>query len=218
MNSRFAALIEEPVEKKKVPQPPLPQRTHNQFRDNRHEYKRENRTNYSSFKSQEQNVKKSVKISIDDLEMFPTLGNLNIQPKDTTNDITFMDKLKTVHEQIEDNNPDILRDGWISLRRDENNEIIYDNNKFQNNDDDDLDWETISKKLNENYEQWKQKYINTWGHDEFEKMYKFPNYDYYYFDKLDEEYEKEMTSMFYDEEGEASDYYDNVEYDNDDYY
>ena len=35
-----------------------------------------------------------------------------------------------------------------------------------------------------------EEYINMWGYDTWEKMYRFPNYDYEYFDKLDELYEE----------------------------
>jgi hypothetical protein len=37
-----------------------------------------------------------------------------------------------------------------------------------------------------------QEYIDMWGYDTWEKMYRFPNYDYEYFEKLDEEYEAQQ--------------------------
>ena len=43
------------------------------------------------------------------------------------------------------------------------------------------------------YERHKEEYIQIWGYDTWEKLYRFPNYDYEYFDKLDELYE-EMES------------------------
>ena len=51
------------------------------------------------------------------------------------------------------------------------------------------------KALVDLYENWKQDYINTWGQEEYEHRYLFPNYDYEYFDKLDEEYEYEMLKL-----------------------
>ena len=59
----------------------------------------------------------------------------------------------------------------------------------------------VLQKLVENHEKWKAYYIQLWGEDEYEKIYRFPNYDYHYFDKLDEEYEMEQGK-------EDSDYYD----------
>lgn len=220
MNNRFAALIEKPIQNSQVSR--TEKRDNNKFRDN-YEYSNKNTSvSYSRFKekSDAKNVKKDIKISIDDLEMFPSLGNSNIETKNNVNEITFIDKLKSVKDEIHQDNENILKDGWISLTRENNNQIIYDYSKYNHNENDEYDWETITKQLNENYEIWKQKYIDTWGEDEFHKMYKFPNYDYYYFDKLDQEYENEISSMFHDEEGESSDYHDNYnyEYDNDDYF
>ena len=65
----------------------------------------------------------------------------------------------------------------------------------------------IINALVELHEKRKEEYINMWGYDTWEKMYRFPNYDYDYFNKLDELYE-EME----DEES------DNVNSDNDMYY
>ena len=50
-----------------------------------------------------------------------------------------------------------------------------------------------------------EEYIDMWGYDTWEKMYRFPNYDYEYFDKLDELYE----------ERENEDNEDNKEYESD---
>jgi hypothetical protein len=54
-------------------------------------------------------------------------------------------------------------------------------------------------------------YIHTWGQDEYDKMFRFPNYDYDYFERLDEEEEEELEQLreyellkYYSEE----DYYD----------
>jgi hypothetical protein len=42
------------------------------------------------------------------------------------------------------------------------------------------------------HENRRQEYIYNWGEDEYEKMFIFPNYDYEYFDKLDEKYDEDM--------------------------
>ena len=62
------------------------------------------------------------------------------------------------------------------------------------------------------YERRKQEYIDSWGEDEYEKMFKFQNYNYNYFDELDEKYEKEMKKY--------SEYYgeNDNEYEDDEYY
>jgi hypothetical protein len=43
-------------------------------------------------------------------------------------------------------------------------------------------------------------YINNWGYDEWEKIFRFPNYDYYYFDRLDELYQEELEKELEKEE------------------
>ena len=55
--------------------------------------------------------------------------------------------------------------------------------------------EVIMKALVDLYENWKKNYINAWGEEEYERQYLFPNYDYEYFDKLDEKYEIEMLKL-----------------------
>ena len=49
--------------------------------------------------------------------------------------------------------------------------------------------------LNTNYERWKADYIKEYGEDYYERYYRFPNYDYEYFDKLDEKYERELQKL-----------------------
>jgi hypothetical protein len=39
------------------------------------------------------------------------------------------------------------------------------------------------------YQKRKNEYIKTWGYEEYDKMFLFQNYDYEYFDKLDENYD-----------------------------
>ena len=54
------------------------------------------------------------------------------------------------------------------------------------------------------HEKRKAEYIDNWGEDEWEKMFLFPNYDYYYFDKLEEIYAKNNPN-YHDEYEEFSD-------------
>jgi len=49
--------------------------------------------------------------------------------------------------------------------------------------------------LNKRYEEWKADYIKEYGEDYYEHYYRFPNYDYEYFDKLDEKYELELQKL-----------------------
>jgi len=41
----------------------------------------------------------------------------------------------------------------------------------------------------------RQEYIDMWGYETWEKMFRSPSYDYHYFDKLDEEYERQIEEQ-----------------------
>lgn len=51
--------------------------------------------------------------------------------------------------------------------------------------------------LNETH---RKEYIECWGDEEYAKMFKMPNYDYGYFDDLDEMYEEEIKAMYQEEQ------------------
>ena len=61
----------------------------------------------------------------------------------------------------------------------------------------------IINALAELYKKRTEEYINMWGYETWEKMYRFPNYDYEYFDKLDELYEeRENADTDYDSDND----------------
>jgi hypothetical protein len=70
-------------------------------------------------------------------------------------------------------------------------------------------YEIMSKQV-ELYETWKANYIAQYGEYYYERYYRFPNYDYEYFDKLDEKYEAEMEELERLEQEKEQDQY--IEY------
>ena len=54
------------------------------------------------------------------------------------------------------------------------------------------------------YEKRTSEYIEMYGYDTWEKMFRFHNYDYDWVDKLDEEYELEMDKLFDEEDDYVS--------------
>jgi hypothetical protein len=70
-------------------------------------------------------------------------------------------------------------------------------------------YEIMSKQV-ELYETWKANYIAQYGEYYYEKQYRFPNYDYEYFDKLDEKYEAELEELERFEQEKEQDQY--IEY------
>jgi len=69
--------------------------------------------------------------------------------------------------------------------------------------------EKIIKRLSLLHDKRTNEYKESWGEDEWERMFICPNYDYEYFDKLDEEYEKEQAKIY-----EQYYYNDSEDYDN----
>jgi len=122
-------------------------------------------------------------------------------------------KTKTVNKpQVEtvDTEYEELKPGWCLIKKDKNTgkiitkykETLTPKPREKTEQEIGLDIINALVKL---YERQKEDYINMWGYDTWEKMYRFPNYDYEYFDKLDELYE-EM------ENDNDANYYDQDEY------
>ena len=53
----------------------------------------------------------------------------------------------------------------------------------------------IMKALADKYEKWKADYIRDYGIDDYEHNFRFPGYDYEYFDKLDEAWDLELQAQ-----------------------
>jgi len=77
----------------------------------------------------------------------------------------------------------------------------YKTNKYN---DESVDPKIVFEKLASMYEKWRNEYIENWGIDEYEYHYRFPNYDYEYFDNLDAleegDTESDISNDYYDEE------------------
>lgn len=68
----------------------------------------------------------------------------------------------------------------------------------------------VFKALTDLHEKRTKEYIDDYGYDNWEQMFRFPNYDYNYFDRLDEEYEEYLESL----ENETDDDESEEDYDN----
>jgi len=114
--------------------------------------------------------------SLDDKGAFPELtstltAKLTAQPKNQKTQLDFKAKLETTQVIVETKKHTPL------IKRTKQ----------------DATPDEIMAALNDRYERWKEDYIEEHGWDEYDRHYRFPNYDYEYFDKLDEQYEKEMA-------------------------
>jgi len=141
-------------------------------------------------KIREEENKKS--LSIDN---FPDLlentdNKKNIVIADTTTVLTdFIDKVKFVKPPIEDTNIiNHIKPGWIEMKQyPKTKKIITTSNPLYNDENTD---NNIGNKVLHSlvvlHEKRSEEYINMWGYETWEKVFTFPNYDYEYFNKLDE--------------------------------
>lgn len=199
----------------------------NSFRERVREY--DDKPKYNPFKSYNSTpvvIKKDFLLKEDE---FPDLATPVIN---NTNVKSFASLLKKDEETIDINEvidevDEIIPPGWSyykytrfknGLCGDKNSEVTlkiqkpFIEKKF----------EIVRKKvvLNEEYEiinalsllheKRTNEYKESWGEDEWERMFMCPNYDYAYFDKLDEAYEAEQAKFndqYYNDDYEDSDNY-----------
>lgn len=140
-------------------------------------------------------------------DLIKTNNTINVaQQECANNDINktsnFLNALKTNDVEIVEQQ-DSIKDGWVVSSIDKSSGKImkeYGKNMY-----------TVKPPLTQNlmfciaknYEKWKNNYIEIWGEEQYEKMYRFPNYDYKYFHKLDEITAEEMSN-YYRENDESS--------------
>lgn len=209
-NSRFSILMEEPCAKKED----------NKSRDNEKSNDREkNRPKEENKPKEVETLRKEKPIKDLSLDNFPELMAQEIDTnKQQANSVSFLDKLNVEIIKEEDNNVDVdfknLKPGWQSIKRDlkTGETIIKSKSIVQSNYKEKTDLEVtyiLLNRLSYLHEKRTNDYIDKWGKDEWENVFRFPNYDYEYFDKLDELTEAEL-------EDNISDYYSdeyNEEYD-----
>lgn len=201
------------------------------FKDNEREHVRErynNRERYGNVNSfnydPEKERKKAEKIKQEEIEKalsmssFPVfINNAKIitETKDKnieTPKISFLEKLNLQKEVLVVVEERIITPGWVELTYDkEKRHILYNCGKpviSLNNKNTMSNESRVLHKLVENHETWKENYIQMWGEDEYERLYRFPNYDYDYFNKLDEEYERQQEEYEIENCGGDSDEFD----------
>ena len=164
---------------------------------------------YSNFTStnrrttyQEHSKKITAKIppTISDKILFPeliknttnTASVLEEKPKQS-----FLEKLKTVKDEPPiENTEEVIKDGCVSITF-QNRKTTYKYGKMSYIPDDikKINPEYVMSSLVDIHEKRKEYHINLWGYDDYEKIFLSPNYDYEYFDKLDEQYELEMENL-----------------------
>jgi len=238
-NSRFSSLIEETSKKEEIPkkveilkieEKPIKEdnKTNNFKNDNGYSRGRRNFNDkfidYKEMYEKEEKIRKEEeKINKEKKKMealssdnFPELiknNNKILKDMDIDNTQNFIEKLKTekVYNKKEENK---IQLGWSELKKDNitgfTNIKHYEKKKenINFNSDNHLVYDMIDT-LVYLHDKRSNEYIDNWGYDEWENMFIFKNYDYKYFDKLDEIYEKNNPES---ESESEYDYYDNEDY------
>jgi hypothetical protein len=150
-------------------------------------------------------------------ENFPTLllstPQISMETHEESGLSMFADKVKQQTPQEGEEmgeTREILHPDWMELRKDpvtKKTVFTYGNPIYHPRYKDSLkkEWSyTRLQDLVNVYEKRKEEYIELWGYDMWESMHLFPNYDYEYFDKLDQQNE-EIEEM--EEEQEYSEGY-----------
>jgi hypothetical protein len=128
--------------------------------------------------------------------------------------ILFADRIKQSIVESESNSlrkdvKPMVEPGWVSLSFDLSNnnrrKIQWDYGPRTYMDSQEDESYNVLCKLVELNEKHRTEYIEYWGDEEYEKMFKMPNYDYAYFERLDELHEEEMQ-MIHQEREEYNNY------------
>ncbi len=123
--------------------------------------------------------------SLTDASSFPELSNKPIE-KETKNVINFLEKVLWI--QPEEKKADEWHDGLTILEPEKSwkkREYVRRPNTPH---------EIMTRQV-EIYETWKANYIRDYGEDYYEKYYRFQDWDYDYFDRLNEQDFEEMEYM-----------------------
>jgi len=158
------------------------------------------------------------------LEHFPEMINIkkhvNNNVENTIKNVFFSEKVKSkAIDKAKDLNVDIdfqnLAPGWTVIKKDnvKNNIVMKTKETLKPIEQNDTDFAfNVLDTLVDLNNTKRSEYIEKWGYELWEKMYRFPNYDYEYFDKLDE-----LNYLSEEEISEENDYNDGYAYDNDYY-
>ena len=152
---------------------------------------------------------------------FPTLTSIPVKEQNIPQKkyISFVEKLSTKNskkvEEIEDLEFENLKPGWCIIKKDHTTgkTIMKTKGAFieEKSRQDNSHIEVLNALVELN-EKRTAEYIELYGYDIWEKMFRSPTWDYGYFDRLDQEYEEEMERLQEEEDAREKEYF-STEYD-----
>jgi hypothetical protein len=143
---------------------------------------------------EDKNIQSILNITLSE-ENFPRLSNITVNTEN--NEKKYINILKTTKIIKNEEKKEIIKPGWVKIKlQPKTRQIITISSKFVNeiSEYDKIQEQgySVLDALVNLHEKRRNNYINNWGYDEWEKMFTFPNYDYNYFDRLDEIEEEKM--------------------------
>jgi hypothetical protein len=128
-------------------------------------------------------------------ENFPQLTNVTKKENKIQEEkkINYIDKVNILKKtNIISNVEDEVKPGWVKLEKNKITKqvtIKYGKRTYLSDDERLITPEDVLNNLINLHERRKNEYIRDWGEESYEKTFRFVDYDYDYFDRLDEEYE-----------------------------
>lgn len=144
------------------------------------------------------------------LNNFPDLENNGLNNKvnnGVNNNLNYIEKVvyKVICEDIPKELTEQVKPGWVMYKKDvkSNKSICVYGEKIndESNDNEENNCMDVLNSLVTLHEKRMSEYKEMWGEEDYERTFRFPNYDYEYFDKLDDEYYEELIKI--DEENVA---------------
>lgn len=191
----------------------------NIFENRKDEYVNKTRNQFKSYNDNVTKASQKKDFEIKENE-FPELSSPVKNNSDSTKSFSSLLKKEESNNVIKIEE-EIVPAGWCMYKYSKLNNKFYVKcskltSKIENNVNDKKskiilnESEAIINALSYLHEKRSNKYKEDWGEDEWEKTFIFPNYDYEYFDKLDEAYEIEENKI---NEEDYNNYNDYEEYD-----
>lgn len=169
------------------------------------------RDNYETRKNKlDKNVSKTIIFNLDDSSFPELVANSKIHKDTETLETNYLDATMTEKNKTINLEEEKRKVGWIYYVKDINTckIVVEDYSTTCSILKKEENYNYIYKQICDKYTEWKNKYIQTWGYDEYKKLYLFPNYDYEYFDRLDL-YEYEIDENNSDRYESDEDFYVN---------
>lgn len=156
--------------------------------------RRNNQFSNNSFQNRRQSssIPKKIDPSFDLDADFPSMSNNSTTVQCNTM-LEYKNKI-LLDDVEEETDEETLPYGWVSFQGNKgirNIDVNENMNVSSDNNDDNEEYscevtiKTVDS-LCKIYNDWVSNYIESWGEEEYEKLYTFPNHDIHYFDKLDE--------------------------------